>query len=49
MTDYYKCERCGEVFDEFEMNYKEAQIDKKTLCRKCRAINLTPQQKGERK
>jgi len=36
MTDYYKCERCGKVFDEFEMNYKAAQEDKKTLCRECR-------------
>lgn len=34
--DYYKCENCGKVFDEFEMNFKAAQKDKKTLCRKCR-------------
>ena len=34
--DYYKCDECGKVFDEFEMNYKEAQKDKKTLCRECR-------------
>lgn len=34
--DYYKCEDCGCVFDEFEMNYRDSQIDKKTLCRKCR-------------
>ncbi len=36
MTDYYKCESCGIVFDEFEMNYKAAQEDKKCLCAKCR-------------
>lgn len=34
--DYYKCEKCQEVFDEFEMNFKEAQKDKKTLCDNCR-------------
>jgi len=34
--DYYKCEQCGKVFDEFEMNYKQAQIDKKCLCADCR-------------
>ena len=34
--DYYKCENCGIVFDEFEMNYAEACIDKEELCRKCR-------------
>jgi hypothetical protein len=34
--DYYKCEKCGEIFDEFEMNYRAAQIDKKCWCRACR-------------
>lgn len=34
--DYYKCENCGEVFDEFEMNFSLAQIDKKCWCEKCR-------------
>lgn len=34
--DYYKCEQCGKTFDEFEMNYKAAQLDKKCLCRDCR-------------
>lgn len=34
--DYYKCTNCGKVFDEFEMNYQEAQIDKKFWCSKCR-------------
>ncbi len=34
--DYYKCEQCGKVFDEFEMNYAAAAIDKKELCKKCR-------------
>lgn len=39
--DYYKCEECGKVFDEFEMNFKYAQIDKKQLCGSCRnpAVN----------
>lgn len=36
MPDYYKCEKCGKVFDEFEMNFKAVQIDKKILCRNCR-------------
>jgi len=36
MPDIYKCEECGKVFDEFEMNYKATQIDKRTLCRGCR-------------
>ncbi len=40
MTDYYKCESCGIVFDEFEMNYKAAQEDKKCLCAKCRKTLL---------
>jgi len=34
--DYYKCEKCGCTFDEFEMNYVAAETDKKCLCRKCR-------------
>ena len=34
--DYYKCEECRKVFDEFEINFKETQIDKKILCRNCR-------------
>jgi len=34
--DYYKCDQCGKIFDEFEMNFKESQIDKRTLCDKCR-------------
>lgn len=34
--DYYKCENCGKVFDEFEMNYRAAQVDKKCWCRACR-------------
>jgi DNA-directed RNA polymerase subunit RPC12/RpoP len=33
--DYYKCENCGKIFDEFEMNFKRAQDTKETLCRKC--------------
>lgn len=37
MTDYYKCIKCGKVFDEFEMNYKAAQQDKQCLCRDCRS------------
>lgn len=34
--DIYECEDCGKIFDEMEMNFKAASIDKKTLCRKCR-------------
>lgn len=34
--DYYKCENCSKVFDEFEMNYRAAQVDKKCWCRACR-------------
>ena len=34
--DYYKCENCGKMFDEFEMNYRAAQVDKKCWCRACR-------------
>jgi hypothetical protein len=34
--DYYKCENCGKMFDEFEMNYLMAQVDKKCLCDNCR-------------
>ena len=40
--DNYKCENCGKIFDEFEMNFKEAQIDKKCLCATCRELSLTP-------
>jgi len=39
VTDHYRCEKCGRLFDEFEMNFKAAQIDKKTLCRECRREN----------
>ena len=38
MVDYYKCEECGKIFNEFEMNYKATQEDKKILCRECRNI-----------
>jgi DNA-directed RNA polymerase subunit RPC12/RpoP len=34
--DIYKCEKCEKIFDEFEMDYKQAQIDKKELCDYCR-------------
>lgn len=34
--DYYKCEKCGKVFDEFEMDFKFAQEYKKTLCENCK-------------
>jgi len=36
--DYYKCEKCGRIFDEFEMNFKLAQIDKKCWCEHCRDL-----------
>jgi DNA-directed RNA polymerase subunit RPC12/RpoP len=39
--DIYKCEKCGIIFDEFEMDYKQAQIDKKCLCEECRNKNKT--------
>ena len=35
MTDYYKCEQCGKVFDEWEMNYKYASEHGKCLCSVC--------------
>ena len=44
--DYYKCEDCGKAFDEFEMDFKAAQEDKKTLCKDCRSQNynaVTPE------
>jgi DNA-directed RNA polymerase subunit RPC12/RpoP len=34
--DHYKCEKCGKIFDEFEMNFRLAQIDKKCWCENCR-------------
>ena len=34
--DYFKCDKCGRVFDEFEMDFKFVQDAKCTLCRKCR-------------
>ena len=34
--DYYKCKNCGKRFDEFEMNFRLAQIDKKCWCEACR-------------
>ena len=33
--DYYKCENCGKVFDEFEMNFRYASENGKCLCREC--------------
>ena len=39
--DYYKCEKCNKVFDEFEMNYRAAQADKKCLCSACREAENT--------
>ena len=38
MTDHYKCINCHKVFDEFEMNYRDAAIDKLELCKACRAM-----------
>lgn len=47
--DYYKCERCGKIFDEFAMNYKAAQTDKKCLCNECRAENEHTAQPDQRR
>lgn len=49
IMDKYKCERCGIIFDEFEMNYAEACIDKKELCRKCRKILKESENKTDNK
>ena len=38
--DKYDCESCGESFDEFEMNFKAAQKDKRCLCSCCRKHGL---------
>jgi len=35
MTDYYKCEECGTVFTEWEMNFKYASENGKCLCQEC--------------
>ena len=44
--DMYTCELCGIEFDEFEMNYKAAQQDKKCWCRHCRkTFNKIPRLK----
>lgn len=34
--DYFTCEKCSTRFDEFEMNFKAVQEDKKILCNDCR-------------
>ncbi len=34
--DWYTCTSCGQRFDEFEMNFRAAQVDKQCLCRACR-------------
>ncbi len=34
--DYYKCDKCGRVFDEFEMDFRFAQEEGVTLCQKCK-------------
>jgi len=49
--DYYKCEKCGKVFDEFEMDYALACIDKRCLCRDCHKNrnSLLPTEVGFRK
>lgn len=35
VMDYFKCERCGEVFDEFEMDFRYASEHGECLCKKC--------------
>jgi len=34
--DYYKCDKCGRIFDEFELDFNFAQEKSITLCRKCK-------------
>lgn len=34
--DYYTCIACHKTFDEFEMNFKQVQIDNQILCKECR-------------
>ncbi len=34
--DYYKCESCGKIFDDSEMNFAASEVDKKCLCNVCR-------------
>ena len=38
--DFYRCENCQVVFDEFEMDYRAIQQDKRTLCGCCRKYGL---------
>lgn len=33
--DYFKCDKCGKVFDEFETNFNKSAIHGKTLCIEC--------------
>ena len=33
--DYFKCEKCEKVFDEFEMNFKYASEHGECLCKTC--------------
>jgi len=34
--DYYKCDKCGRIFDEFEMDFKFTQEEGITLCQECK-------------
>ena len=34
--DCYKCDNCGYIFDEFEMDFNFAQQKGVTLCGKCK-------------
>lgn len=34
--DYYKCEKCGKIFNEFDMDFRFAQEESVTLCQKCK-------------
>jgi hypothetical protein len=40
-VDYYKCDKCRKVFDEFEMDFNFSQKEGITLCGECKDYYLT--------